>query len=253
MLCGKIIITNENRENVYLLSDLIKKQNIPFCADDLHETTVINISGGDDNLYALCRAAAEYITEVEIKRDIFRILEKHYSCFNGDEKEIICLAVLKCPFLNELPGRIYIYIKFNGSVNPNGFYRFLCTDIKKAVFEAVSEEADKLISLNDTEDFIQLLKYFASMSPMSTEKADIVAAADGIHLLSCPEADYMCEIASLEAPSEDILSELVTLNPKKIVVHGRKFYEASELSAVINGVFGGRVTYCSGCSICKEV
>ena len=212
---------------------------------------VISINANDEALYDVCCDLAEFLVRTEVKRSVYRNVEQRYDVFNADEKERILSSVARCDELGELPGRMYIYLKSGSSINPQGFYRFMCKDIDSAAVEASSDEAERLISLNDTEDFIQLLKYFASLSPLITERVDIVAKKYSIKVInSDTDGDYTAEFASLDPLPEDILSELVTLNPKKIVVHGREYYDSSEFSVIIDGVFGERVTYCEGCFLC---
>lgn len=253
MLCGKIIITNENREDIQIFLDSIKKRKAFFGLSESDGAFVIKLNADDEALYEVSCDLAEYIAKTQITRDIRRHIEKQYTCFNGDEKERILSACLNSGEIGELPGRIYIFLKSENSINPDGFYKFMCTDISESVSAATDGEAERLISLNDTEDFIQLLKYFAALSPLVTERVDIIAKKYSIRVInSDPTGNYNAEFASLDPMPEDILSELVALNPQKIVVHGREFYDKSEFSVIINGVFGDRVVYCEGCFLCPE-
>ena len=252
MLCRKIIITNDKRDNAQMLIDFIKERNVFFEVNNGGDACAVNIDSDDEKLYEICCGISEYIMYSEIKPDIKRILEHEYSCFNRDEKEIICRSVFLSDELSELAGRIYIYLKCNKAINPSGFYRFMCRDYAEMVSELVSEESDKLISFNDTADFIQLLKYFASMSPICAERVDIVAYSNGIRIVNVVNAgaDHRAEFADMDI-TNDVLSELVNLNPAKIVIHGKDYYLKNDLCTVISGVFGGRIAFCDGCPMCK--
>ena len=248
MLCGKIIITNENREEIQRLLDTNKNNFIDFQLN-----FYVNKNLDEEVLYDVCCNLAEYIAKVYITNDIYCHIENNYTCFNSDEKKIIRSFALSCEEIGELPGRIYIFLKAENSINLFGFYKFMCKDIKASVYDASTEEAERLVSLNDAEDFIELLKYFASMSPLCTQRVDIIAKKHSMKIVnSSSDNSYNAEFATLDPMPEDILSELVTLNPEKIVVHGKEFYEKSEFSVIINGVFKGRVSYCDGCYLCRE-
>ena len=252
MLCGKTIITNENRDKIRrVLSLENSKLLLEQSKSSINLITDENVT--EEILYEVCCDLAEFISKAYVAKDIYRYIEKNYSCFNADEKKIICSHALNCEQIGELPGRIYIFLKSENSINLFGFYKLMCTDIVSAVNDAVTEEAERLVSLNDTEDFIELLKYFAAMSPVSSERVDIVAKKCSIKIVnSADENTYNAEFASLDPMPEDILSELVALNPKKIVVHGKEFYEKSEFSLIINSVFKDRIFYCTGCSLCEN-
>ena len=252
MLCGKTIITNENRDKIRgILNFENSKLLLEQYSFPMNLITDKNLK--DEILYEVCCDFAEFVSKVYVAKDIYRYIEKNYSCFNADEKKIICSHALNCEKIGELPGRIYIFLKTENSINLFGFYKFMCTDIVSAVNDAVSQEAERLVSLNDTQDFIELLKYFAAMSPVSTERVDIVAKKCNIKIVnSADENTYNAEFASLDPMPEDILSELVALNPKKIVVHGKEFYEKSEFSLIINNVFKDRIFYCTGCLLCDD-
>lgn len=253
MLCGKIIITNEGREEIQTLLDSIRTKKAFFATNDSKDAFVISINADDESLYEICKDLASYISERYMRPEVCRYIEKVYTCFNGDEKERIYQTSLNCQAVSELAGRIYVFMKTEEKINLYGFYKFMCTDISAAVLSEAETEAERLISLNDTEDFINLLRQFAAMSPLSAERVDIVAKKHSIRIInSDPGCDYNAEFASLDPMPEDILSELVALNPQKIVIHGKSFYDKSEFSVIINGVFKDRVSYCEGCSLCFE-
>lgn len=254
MLCTKIIITNDKRDNAQKLLDFIKNSNVFFEHSSIDGSCIVNVNADDEKLYEICCKISEYIMYTAVKADIKKTLDAEYSCFNNDEKELICSSVFMIDELSELTGRIYIYLKYNKAVNPLGFYRFMCRDIAEAVSEAVLIEADKIIGLNDTEDFIRLLRYFSSMSPFCAEKAELIADSAGIRILEVKnrEENYGSEFASMELAGDDVLSELVNLNPSSIVIHGKKFFDSDDMAEVINGVFGERITFCTGCALCSQ-
>jgi len=253
MLCGKIIITNENREDIQKLLNSLEKRSVFFGLKEKGEAVILNFNADDETVYEISCDVADYIAKTGITRDIYRYIEKQYSCFNRQEKEIICNSALNCREAEELAGRIYVFLKTEKNLNPDGFYRFMCTDITDAVLGSADEEAERLISLNEDRDFIEFLKCFASMSSANTEKVDLVAEKNSIKIVNAVSVDDLgAEFGNLDTVPEDILSELVALNPVMIVVHGKDNYEKSEFSVIINEVFENRVFFCEGCSLCPD-
>lgn len=253
MLCGKIIITNDNREDTQRFLKSVKKRNVFFGSKEKDGVLILNFNADDENVYEISCDIADYIANTNITRDVFRYIEKQYSCFNRQEKEIICMAALNCREAGELAGRIYVFLKTEKSLNPDGFYKFMCTDIADAVLCSADEEAERLISLNEDHDFIEFLKCFASMSSANTEKVDLVAEKNSLKIVNVVSGDDLnAEFGILDAMPEDILSELVALNPQMIVVHGKENYEKSEYSVIINEVFENRVFFCDECPLCPD-
>lgn len=236
------------------LLNCIENQEIFFEITNYGNLSAIKFKADDEKLYVICCAIAEYIISSEGESCVYRALNREYSCFNRDERELVKASVLKSDELSELPGRIYIYLKCNESINPRGFYRFMCRDMAECIYSLVSEEADRILRLNDTADLISLLRYFASMSPVCCERVDIIAEKDSLMILNPDRSDGLFgeEFANMDLMCEDTLCELVSLNPQKIVVHGKKYFDENEHSSVINGVFGGKIDYCSGCPLCKR-
>lgn len=242
MLCTKIIFTNDKREAAEKLSAFMHRADIRHKMNEYPDTCELEADADDEKLYELCCEISQHISDNHIKKSIERFLDKCYACFNSDECKIICYNVLRRDCISEIPGRLYIYLKVNKSVNPFAFYRFMCTDISREVLESAGEEADRILSMNENSDFIELLKCFSHISPESVETVELSAHGPEIRIISCtPElADYNAEYGADEA---DVLSELVTLNPSHIVISGKEDFLKNDISAVITSVFEGRIEY----------
>lgn len=242
MLCTKIIFTNEGMSDIGNLSNFMKRSGIKHKTYDDKERTEVEADVDDEGLYELCCELSRYILDKCIKKAILKFLDIEYACFNSDECKIICCNVFRRDFVSELPGRIYIYLKINRSVNPYGFYHFMCRDISNEALRLASEEADRILAMNNNSDFIELLKCFSAVSMDSAESVELTCDNTGIHITSCSPhfGDCLTEYASDEA---DVLAELVTLNPKRIDVLGKDNFLRNDISAVITAVFEDRIQY----------
>lgn len=214
----------------------------------------VEVYAPNDKLYEICSAAAVYILSTEVEKIANEILHIEYPNFSREERSLIVKAVAANDEFSELTGRLYIYLKHGGCVNLSGFFYFMCRDFSKKIYDIVCDEADKILSVSDMEDFIALLRYFASVSPVCCERADIFAKDNSLFLSvgKTEKASFDEEYAMMDFSCEDTLSELVALNPQKIVVHGKEFYENTEIASVIGGIFGDKITFCGGCAECKK-
>ncbi len=242
MLCTKIIFTNVSTEQLTGLAVYTKANHrkAKLCGNE--EYAVLDINDDDESLYLICAYVSEHILGSIIKKSLSRMLSAYYNCFNTDELEHICINVLNRDFIKELPGRMYVYLKVNRCINPDGFYTFMCTDIRKASFEYAREEADKMLELNDRLDMIETLKYFSDMSMESAEKVILHAGPEGIKITECIPFEEKTS-AEFGAEETDVLAELVTLNPMKIEIYGKENFLKSEISSVIEAVFENRIEY----------
>jgi len=242
MLCTRIIFTDDIRSGVKLLSGFMRYLGIEHKTYDDEKCANIEAEADDEGLYAICCEISRYILDVCVKRSILKYLYRSYGCFNSDECKIICCNVFKRDFVSELPGRIYIYLKVNRSVNPFAFYHFMCRDIYKNAIDASSEEADRILAMNDNSDFVELLKCFSRVSMDSADFVELRCDSSGIHITSC-QPDTMDDITEYASDEADVLAELVTLNPKRIDVLGKEDFLKNDISAVITAVFEDRIQY----------
>ena len=251
ILCKEIIITDETAFGADFNSHMNDKMKFTDCSG---KTVYIaeNVEENDD-LYELCLALADFVCSSAVKNDIEIYLAKNYTCFNSEETEMIVSEVMTCAELKEMAGRMFLFLRFQDSIEPNAFYRFRCGDIKEAVLRRTDEEAENVIAMDSREEFIRLMRYFASMSTVACESVDLVAADDGIRLINpvISNGGFMEELGMLDSDADDAFTDLVALNPQRITIHGREYYEKQKrVSYIINSVFGERIVFCGGCDLC---
>lgn len=241
MLCTKIIFTNEANENAHCISDFMHKAGIDHRLNKSVDWVEVETDDDDEEIYSVCCELSRLIQEKSIKPTLIKFLQKDYACFNSDEIKIIICNVFQRDLFAELSGRIYVYLKAFGSINPFSFYLFMCKDIAKNATFATGEEADKILSMNENRDFIDLLKCFADIAHDSPDSVEITADRSGIRITACNPKN---QNSNLEFGDEaDLLAELVTMNPKQIEVLGKEEFLKNDLSAVIAAVFEDRILY----------
>lgn len=240
MLCKRIIFTNENVNPEF--TDYIKNKCKSCKMTASGNEVEIDEECDDEELYNVCCALKKYILPSAMNNYVWRTLADSYSCFNRDERNLICSAVLSKDSVAEISGRMFVYLKVNPQMNPEGFLQFMCRDIIKQIVETTEDEADRLIEINDEFNMIETLKYFSDISPECVPRVVLNADSAGIKITNEAHGKGSC-FAEYSADDTDILAELVTLNPGCIEIHGREEFLKNEMSAVIQAVFGNRIEY----------
>ncbi len=240
MLCKRIVFTEDVCGCANRILDFARRNGIHHSVLKSDDSLELETEADDEELYSICCELTQYISENYINAQIISFLHSGYNCFNTDEYRIICTKITQREFISELSGRIYVYLKVNGTINPHGFYHFMCRDISAQVLTEAEEEAENIIAMNDNNDFIELLKYFLGVSPDCADRVELSCDREGIRITSCQSARNDTEYALEDA---DVLAELVTLNPKSIQITGKDDFVKNDLYAVITAVFKDRIEY----------
>lgn len=243
MLCTKIVFTSDTGNYEHKFSDFLTAHKFKHKVYRHRDSSEVETETDDEGLYDICCELSQYISQHTIREAIANFLYSNYKgCFNSDEINLIYANVSKRDFLSELPGRIYVYIRMQNTINPFAFYVFMCRDINSKVLDTACDEADKLFAVNENAEFIELLKSFAVVSMESFDRVELTADSTGIRISSCmPEEAGVCTEYAVD--EEDVLAELVTMNPKRIDIMGKEDFLNSEISTVITAVFEDRIHY----------
>ena len=130
----------------------------------------------------------------------------------------------------------------------------------------LNRAADRLIELyfmhKEYEEFIDLLRYFVHVQDRRPQMIHLIVNPCSMYaILNEDKEEITAEcVAEFAAPDEvcrenfdDLLiSILITLAPKKIVVHNSSSIQNTTLFTTIHKVFDA-VEYCTGCSLCKKI
>lgn len=221
-------------------------------------------------------ALAEYIIRKYEEKLIARIINSNYCYFNAiEKKEILNLALRLIRnddknFLNSIfqIRRRNVIIRqlqdyFQGSNNLilDGFVNFRLKDYINDLEEIVDKAVDDFLMAREYKEFIRLLRYFVDIQEPKFEIIHIAAGFENKYVLmderknevtnECIQ-EFVNEISEGEINYDDLLvSSLITLAPKKIVIHGTGQFRNKELMETIKNVFSGKVIICNGCEICS--
>lgn len=242
MLYIRFVFTNAGKKAIKRLKDNKRLKDLGYELSFCHDRFEIHGDMNDEELYEMCCVVCDLAVREVICSSVRKALIKDLGDFNSDELEHVCNIVLSKDFVEEIPGRMYVYLKLNGCINPQGFYTFMCRDIDSEVNRCVRCEANKIMELTEQADMIETLKYFSDISPECVSKVVLFADSAGLKIKECipPRDEALCEYSATET---DVLAELVTLNPVCIEIHGKEDFLKNEISTVIEAVFENRIEY----------
>jgi putative sporulation protein YtxC len=220
-------------------------------------------------------ALADYIIRQYEEKLISRIIHSNYCYFNGAErKEILNLSMRIIrnedkSFMNSLfqmrrknviIRKLLDYFEGSNSLILDGFVNFRLKDYMKDLEEIVDKAVDDFLMEREYREFIRLLRYFVDIQEPKFDVVHIIVGYDGKYVLldevrkeitnECIQ-EFVNEISGGEINYDDLLvSSLITLAPKKLIIHCTEQFRNKELLETIKNVFSGKVTICNGCETC---
>ncbi|NLU27607.1 MAG: putative sporulation protein YtxC, partial [Hungateiclostridium thermocellum] len=156
--------------------------------------------------------------------------------------------------------RLLEYFERSNTVILDGFVNFRLKDYMKDLEEIVEKAVDDFLMEREYREFIRLLRYFVDIQEPKFNAVHIIAGYDNKYVLldenkneitnECLQ-EFVNDIPEGEINYDDLLvSSLITMAPRKLVIHGAKSFRNKELLETIKNVFWGKVVICSECELC---
>ncbi|NLD46775.1 MAG: putative sporulation protein YtxC [Clostridiaceae bacterium] len=223
----------------------------------------------------ISNALADYIIKEYEEKLILRIINSNYCYFNSVEKKEILRLTFSIinnqdkNFLNSLfqmrrrniiIRKLLEYFQSADTVILDGFVNFRLKDYIKDLEEVVDKAVDDFLMEREYKEFIRLLRYFVDIQEPKFNIIHIVVGYDNRYVLldedkreitnECIQ-EFMNDIPGGEINYDDLLvSSLITMAPRKIVIHGSKSFRNKELLETIKNVFWGKAVICGDCELC---
>ncbi len=241
--------------------------------NDSYDKIIYNI----DNLNDIDDCKNEIISKINIiirsymVEEAFNYFEQGYFYFEDAEidtiKEIIeedMNSDIKINLI--LKVKINEYLENSSLINMSGFVKFRLKFIKDYVKQMVEKCIDNYLIKKEYTDFISMLKYFSEDDTEARENINIVIndgklqiyneAMEKITLISNVEFSEELEPSDI-IYDESLINSIITISPKKIILHLSKDYEnIDEINKntieIINKLFVDRIKFCMDCEYCKE-
>ena len=204
------------------------------------------------------------------------IIRQNYYYFTADEQQMIFQIALKHlnhgiesdddTFVEYLSRKSLVlqklleYLQSNDRLIIEGFIKFRLKDYLQELYSITDKAVDEYMMEKEYKEFIRLLKYFVEIQEPRLELVHVLLQPSGCFKLLDGNkrnisSDYLdgfiIESDEPEINYEDLLvSALITIAPTAIVLHFQSNRHSMKATETIKSVFGDRVTYCEGCSIC---
>ncbi len=221
------------------------------------------------------RALADYIIRQYEEKLVARIINSNYGYFNTSENKEILSITMKMirnedkNFLNSIfqirrknviIQKLLDYFEGSNDLILDGFVNFRLKEYMKDLEEIIDKAVDEFLMEREYKEFIRLLRYFVDIQESKFNAIHIIVRFDNKYMLldenkieitnECIR-EFVNEISESEINYDDLLvSSLITLAPKKIIVHSAGQFKNKELLETIKNVFAGKVDICEGCEIC---
>ncbi|HEX3012691.1 MAG TPA: putative sporulation protein YtxC [Methanobacterium sp.] len=160
---------------------------------------------------------------------------------------------------NKIANRVLEYIYDNDLLVVEGFINFCLPDYLKEIRFAIDLAYEELRNEKEYNEFIKLLRYFVDSQPAKTNEVNLLMEDEGFCLWDGKGtkieedfmASYMEDILLNEISLDDILiSILITISPRRIIIHNNNRSEDSSSVEMIKNVFKDRIHVCRGCERC---
>lgn len=201
-----------------------------------------------------------------------RFLQKQYSHFAPEEQDSIvqracallpeiahqpCFAGKSLSLREVIRGQILDYLHGHQELVVEGFVRFRMKEYVQALMDILERAVDGFLLDREYQEFIRLLRYFVELQKPLLDEVHVVIRPSGLFRLLDSNHQVITneylegEVAQLAegvVDYEDLLiSALITMAPRRIVLHFRGHQAVSE---TLRNIFQSRVVSCPGCALC---
>ena len=221
-----------------------------------------------------CEDLAEYIINKYSKYFLHYIIHKNYGYFNKSDKASV-FEIARKAFSNIYSGnedvqksfiqkKLYNYFieEQTDTIILEGFVQFRLLNCFEELEWLVDSAVDEFLIQKEYESFIAMLKQFVSIQAPLVRQVHIQPEPSGRYALCDENFEALTESQILGLGQEEVegyvteddllLSALISLAPKKIIIHSFQNFKNKQLYETIQKVFSERVTVCTGCKICTK-
>jgi len=197
-----------------------------------------------------------------------KIISSNYFYFSDSEKKIIyknCLLnlatteslIIKFDLISKATDE---YLSSNSQMVLDGFINFRLKEYMNLLDASVDLSVDNFIVEREYIEFVNLLKIYIDSKPSLLGLVHLIYVEGESILLdesrqiidtssALLNAKYLSDITF--SANDYALNTLLTLLPKKIKIHLK--CEKDEFINTLELIFGNRVSFCNGCSLCKQI
>ena len=229
--------------------------------------------------HQLSEALAEHIINAWESRLLWREIIRSCRSAGADDKQILLAKsqefIQKCHHSeslnllmnygrkNRIAHRIFDYIDREPRMVVEGFITFCMQDYLTEIKFAVEVAYEELKNEKEYNEFVNLLRYFVETQVPKVQEVNLLMGTGGIFYLwdgNGTQIDdnymsyYLEDMLLEEINLDDVLiSILITISPRRIIIHDSDSLADKESIATIHNVFQDRIIYCAGCERCWKL
>lgn len=201
------------------------------------------------------------------KLESINVLKENYFYF--DEEEVYAIiADIEDEIDNDVKIQLIIKNKFkeilerSNLINLNGFINFRLKFIKLYAAQVVERCIDSYLMKKEYMDFISIIKLISDAEEGEYDVVNVICNHGKLQvydknmkkLTYLSNAEFSAELNSKVAYDESVINILLSVSPKKIILHESKLDKKNkeELNTVeiIKKIFEGKIEICKGCKYC---
>lgn len=161
---------------------------------------------------------------------------------------------------NKIAHKIMDYIYNNDKLVIEGFINFCMHDYLSEIKFAVDIACEEVKNEKEYNEFIKLLRYFVDEQVPKVDEVNLLMDnglyylwdGNGIDIEENYMQYYLDDILRNEINLDDIIiSILITISPRKIILHNTDEARGKDMVEVIKNVFKERISICKGCKRCN--
>ncbi|QZY56292.1 putative sporulation protein YtxC [Crassaminicella profunda] len=155
------------------------------------------------------------------------------------------------------------YFIENDVIHLEGFLRFRLRSYIEELENSIDRAVEDFLMEKEYNEFIRLLRYFVDIQEAKIDTVNVLMTEDGNYQLYDDKnkmikneylEDLALEMADKDISYDDLLiSSLITLAPKKIIIHFSTNSSKKEIIDTIQNVFSDRVYICTESNLCGSI
>jgi len=217
----------------------------------------------------------EYIIVREEKKIVRKIIGRHYSYYDEDERKIIYERTLdllsgandviadfgmksRCTKILE---KIIDYLDTHHELVLEGFINFRLKEYREKLIQTVDKAVDDYTMELEYKEFIRVLRCFVDIQEPQLEEVHVVIIDSGIYKIVDAQGqminnqnfdNFLMQREDYINYEDLLITALITIAPYSVMVHvhGKNNATIQNLVETIKNIFDGRVVICYGCDFC---
>lgn len=201
------------------------------------------------------------------KLESINCLKENYFYFDEEEVGAI-ITDIEAEVDNDVKIQLIIKNKFkeilerSNIINLNGFINFRLKFIKLYATQVVERCIDSYLMKKEYMDFISIIKLISDVDEGEYDIVNVICNNQRLQvydknmkkLTYISNAEFSTELSSKVSYDESVINILLSVSPKKIILHeaklDKKNKQVQSTVEVIKKIFEGKIEMCKGCKYC---